>query len=79
MSTKEYFAALWPALSGCIAMTVSVEALKRLLTPGSPLYIRFASETLVGAAVYALALVMLHRDWLSAFFRMAQTFRRHAS
>jgi len=79
MSTKEYFAALWPALSGCIAMTVSVEALKRLLTPGSPLYIRFASETLVGAAVYALALVMLHRDWLSAFFRMAQTFRQHAS
>ena len=59
-------------------MAVSVEALKHSFSPQGPLYIRFALEILVGAAVYTLALVVLHRDWLRAVFRLAEGFRGQA-
>lgn len=75
ISPLEYLGSLWPALSGCMVMAAGVEALKHFLSPVWPLYLRFASEILVGAGAYALALTLLHRDRLRALLRLAGTFR----
>lgn len=76
MSTKEYMGAIWPALSGCILMAIAVEVMKRLLSPALPLYVRFSSEILLGAVVYGLALISMHRQQLSSVFKLVQSFRR---
>jgi len=75
MSAKEYFVAIWPAVSGCILMAVAVEASKRMLSSAWPLYLRFTLEILVGALVYAATLASMHRDRLRASFRLVNSFR----
>jgi len=64
MTIGEYMGALWPAISGCILMAIAVELLKTLRNPGWPLYLDLALEILVGAIVYVLALVLMHRKRL---------------
>lgn len=75
MTAREYFGALWPALSACIAMVFSVEVLKHFLSPTWPTYVKFASEVLTGTLVYALALFAMHRERLYVFFRLTKAFR----
>lgn len=70
MSKREYFNALWPALSGSIPMVLLVGFLKWSLPTSLPLYLRFGSEILAGAAIYSLTLFALHRERLLAFYHL---------
>jgi len=75
MSPKEYFVALWPAVSGCVLMAVAVGVVKRMLSSAWPFYLRLTSEILVGALIYTLALTSMHRDRLRTFFALVKSFR----
>jgi O-antigen/teichoic acid export membrane protein len=79
MSTKEYFDALWPAINGCILMAIAVEILKHFLYATWPLYLRFATEILVGALVYSLALILMHRERTRTFLRLFKSLRGQAA
>jgi len=61
---SEYLRALWPALSGCALMTLSITVLKLVWADLRPLNARLASEILVGIVTYGMALAMLHRHYL---------------
>ena len=66
MPVGDYFRALAPAAGGCAAM-LAVVILARLTTPaGWPLGARFAIEVASGAATYAGAILLFHRDRLLA-------------
>ena len=66
MPVRDYFRALAPAAGGCAAMLAAV-VLARLTTPAAwPLGARFAIEVTAGAATYALAILLFHRDRLLA-------------
>jgi len=75
MKAGEYLGALWPAVNGCILMTVAVGVVKRMLSVSLALYYRFALEILVGALAYVLALSLIHRNRLGPFFRLVKSFR----
>jgi PST family polysaccharide transporter len=79
MPVGEYVGALWPAISGSILMAVAVELFKRFRNPGWPLYLDLALEILIGALVYALALVLMHRKRLHAFLNFMKDLRRPAN
>lgn len=66
MSVREYMRALWPALNGCIFMAVAVETFKLARPPEWPLYLDLALEVFIGAGVYVLCLLLMHRNRLRA-------------
>jgi O-antigen/teichoic acid export membrane protein len=61
---SEYFRSLWPALSGCVVMTLSVIVLKSVMSGAWPLYARLIAEIIVGILAYGVVLLLLHRDYL---------------
>ena len=79
MPAGEYIGALWPAISGCILMVAAVESFKRSLYPRWPLYLDLALEILIGASVYVLALVLMHRKRLRAFIGLIKNLRDQAA
>ena len=66
---SEYLATMWPALSGCAAMALSVEVLRWFSGGVSPLYARLIVEILVGATAYGVVLLLLHRNHLRGFYK----------
>jgi O-antigen/teichoic acid export membrane protein len=74
----EYFAALWPAISGCLVMTVAVLLVKFAMGQGWPLAARLAAEIGVGAAAYAVVLLSFHRNYLRGIQRFVQKSRAAA-
>ena len=79
MPAGEYIGALWPAISGCILMAAAVEIFKRSRDPRWPLYLDLALEILIGAIVYMLALVLMHRKHLRAFIGLIKNLRDQAT
>ena len=79
MPAGEYIGALWPAISGCILMAIAVEIFKRSRDPGWPLYLDLVLEILIGAIVYVLALVLMHRKRLRAFLGLIKNLRGQAA
>jgi PST family polysaccharide transporter len=75
MRRGEYVAALWPAVSGCAAMAISVTALKFVLVDSRPLLERLILEVAVGAIAYALVLLLLHRRRLRDFLKLVRALR----
>lgn len=72
---SEYLGALWPALSGCAVMVISIAAWKSVSVELWPPYARLVSEVLIGIVTYGMVLVLLHRNYLRAilrFFKAAQ-------
>jgi O-antigen/teichoic acid export membrane protein len=71
LDNRECFAAVWPALSGVIAMTAVVAAVKMLLA--GPFQVtaawRLVIESATGAVAYASMLLLFHRPRVSAFRR----------
>jgi O-antigen/teichoic acid export membrane protein len=78
MPVGEYVAALWPAISGCVLMIVAVELFKHFRNPRWPLYLDLALEILIGAGIYALVLILMHRKRLDAFLGLIKTLRGNA-
>ena len=72
---SEYLRALWPALSGCVVMAVSIQVLKLASRGTWPLSARLASEILVGIVTYGLVLVLLHRNYLRGFLQFLKASR----
>ncbi len=54
--------AVMPAYLGCAAMTAGVFILSPLLTDAGP-FIRLASKAGLGAAIYAVYILLIHRGW----------------
>ena len=59
-----YLATMWPALSGCAVMTLSVEAFKLFFGAVWPFYARLVAEILLGATAYGGVLLLSQRDYL---------------
>jgi O-antigen/teichoic acid export membrane protein len=72
---SEYMAALWPALSGCILMTIVIEVLKSASSPIWPLYVRLSSEVLLGIIIYGMVLLLFHRGRLQAILKFVRASR----
>jgi len=79
MPVGEYLGALWPAISGCILMAIAVELFKRLRNPGWPLYLDLALEILIGAIVYVVVLILMHRKHLIGFIQLIKNARLQAA
>jgi hypothetical protein len=70
-----YFRALWPGLSGTLAMSAAVVG-ARLLAAPLPLAARFAVEVGTGAIVYAAVTWTLHRARVRAFLGLLRQLRQ---
>jgi len=75
LTGSEYLRVLWPALSGCAVMALSIEALKSLSSDLWPLYARLASEIFVGIVAYGMVLVLLHRNYLREILQFVKISR----
>ena len=76
MSLKEYALALRPPIEGSIAMTVAVLLLRHLLPANAALAVRLVAEIAGGAVAYLGTLLLLHRERMSTFMRLAGSLRR---
>jgi teichuronic acid exporter len=70
MRKREYFYAIWPALSSIIPMGIIVVLLKWALPHGMPLYGQFATQVFAGIVVYSLMLLVFHRERLRSFYQL---------
>lgn len=62
LPAREYLAALWPATSSTLAMTMALLAAERTVLRDAHDATALTIKVLVGAATYAIALLILHRD-----------------
>ena len=72
---SEYLATMWPALSGCALMALSITGLKSLFNPRWPLYARLSSEIIVGIVAYGIAVLLMHRKYLQGIQRFVKANR----
>ena len=70
-----YLRALWPGLSGTLAMSLAVVGARVVAAP-LPLAARFAIEVATGILVYAGITWLLHRARLRAFLALLRELRR---
>ena len=75
ISPSEYLRALWPALSACAVMAISIEVFKLVSSGKWPLYARLASEVLVGITTYGTMLILLHRNYLLQILQFVRASR----
>lgn len=75
LTCSEYLATMWPALSACAVMALSIAVLKLFYTHTWPLYARLASEILVGIFTYGLVLLLLHRNYLRGILKFLSASR----
>lgn len=75
LSRSEYLRALWPAVSGCAVMAISIDALKSFSSEIWPPYARLLSEILVGIVAYGSVLVVLHRSYLRGILQFIKASR----
>lgn len=71
---RDYLSVLRPALEGIAIMVVGVGILKYHLPEGQPRVLRLAAEVLSGAALYAGAILLLHRQRALALWNLAKGF-----
>jgi len=72
---SEYLRALWPAVSGCAVMALSIEVLKSALNEVWPLYARLVAEIFVGILAYGVVLLLLHRNYLRGILEFIRATR----
>jgi O-antigen/teichoic acid export membrane protein len=72
---SEYLASMWPALSGCAAMSIAIAVLKSVSSDSLPLYGRLVAEILLGVLAYGMALLLFHRNYLLGILRFARVSR----
>lgn len=75
LSGRAYLLALWPATSASFLMGASVLAVRLAVGEHGAPGLRFGSQVVAGAGVYALTCMMLHRERIASFFRMLRTLR----
>jgi teichuronic acid exporter len=75
VSARDYLASTWPALSSVGIMSAVVIATRTALAGPDLDVIRLAASVVAGAVTYALALLLLHRERLDRFVRLARGMR----
>ena len=75
LSRSAYLASLWPALNACAVMAVCIAAMKYVSGEIWPLYLRLASEILVGIVAYGVVLFLLHRNYLRGILEFIKASR----
>ncbi len=76
LSTRAYFEALWPALSGTALMAAVVLVVAAFASPHWSLGVRLTVQVASGAVTYGLACFLLHRKALTAFYQVVMAARR---
>lgn len=76
LSAKDYFRALWPALSGTGLMAAVVLAVGVFSNSEWTAGLRLAAQIGAGMISYGLACVVLHRERLQAFCELVMAARR---
>ena len=76
VSLSMYLKALWPALSGCLAMSAAVVAVRTLMPDSSTHGMKAAVEVAAGAVVYTACLFMFFRPRLE---RLRAAWRHRAA
>lgn len=76
MQVGEYLRSLKPALSGTAVMIVCVVALRMAVLPGRSAIVQLVVEVLAGAAGYAGALLLFHRQRITGFLTMLKGVRQ---
>lgn len=71
-----YLGALWPAVSGALAITLAVFAMRAIMPDSATAALRLAVEVAAGASAYAAILLVFHRERLNSFRRMLARIRR---
>lgn len=71
-----YLPALWPALSGSIAMAAVVLGVQHVTPNGWPLWLQFLSQVAAGAITYAAAVWFGHRQRVRTFWSLLCEIRR---
>lgn len=74
MRRVEFVEALWPAISGCIAMAIVVIMTKKF-TAGMPLLVQLLIHAGVGAVAYAAVLLIFHRRALARIAKLLKLAR----
>ncbi len=75
LSVEQYLRALLPAMTGSIIMVAFIWGLIWVMPSAWPLTVRCGLEVLIGAAAYAGAALLLHRDRLRAFMQLLKSAR----
>jgi PST family polysaccharide transporter len=75
MNPRQYIRGLRPALDGVVMMTLAVGVLKWSLSPRLPIIPRLLLEIATGAIIYTSTLLLLHRDRILTFVRVAKDAR----
>ena len=70
---SEYLRALWPALSGCAAMALSIQGFKSFFKGVLPLYVYFSLEIGCGIFAYGIVLILFHRNYLQGILQFVRT------
>ena len=76
MPIATYLQALRPALDGTLTMILAVLSLRWTLPGSWHVTVRLIVEVAVGGGVYLSTLMLLHRERILAFVRMAKSIRR---
>jgi PST family polysaccharide transporter len=76
MQVGDYLNAVRPALNGTLVMVAGVESLKWALPSDRHVLLRLVAEIGVGAITYTATLLLLHRERILSFVRLAKSFRR---
>jgi O-antigen/teichoic acid export membrane protein len=76
LSAKEYFRALWPALSGTALMTAVVLAVGVFSGNQGNAGVRLALQIGAGAVTYGLVCLVVHRARFEAFYELVRAARR---
>ncbi|MEO8225459.1 MAG: lipopolysaccharide biosynthesis protein [Gammaproteobacteria bacterium] len=71
----QWFAALWPAVCGCLVMSAAVLAIGQLLPHSSSDLVRLGSMVLAGGMVYALTLLLFFRARVLAILSIVRVAR----
>jgi O-antigen/teichoic acid export membrane protein len=75
LPSRDYLGALWPAASASLLMGAAVLAIKLTAAEHMSRTLALSAQVVAGAAVYALACLILHKDRVTAFFRALRTMR----
>jgi len=76
LSSREYFMAVWPALSGTALMAAAVFTVAAFASPHWSLGVRLTTQVASGVVSYGVACIVLHRKALTAFYEVVMAARR---
>jgi teichuronic acid exporter len=75
LPARQYWADLWPAISGCLIMSAAVFLLDIVLPASTPLLVSLVAKSGAGALAYVATLLLMHRERIMVAREMMQALR----